>query len=243
MSDRDVDDSLPPPIGAELPALIATIKRTCAKSLAWQKTPEGQRERARFERKQLEKQRAERDEFCTLRGVPDDVEVRRWALEPHPSGPLFDAVREAIAWQREQQERLGGLVPVVRFLLGSPGTGKSSALSWAVSTWPKRARYVTADELCRAADGAWNEAASVSLLALDELGIEAHPDRVTELLLRRWAKGLLTLCGSNLELNELAARYTTTAGSRLLDRLRSQHERGLRPSVVATWSSLRGGDR
>ena len=32
----------------------------------------------------------------------------------------------------------------------------------------------------------------MSLLALDELGIEAHPDRVTELLLRRWSKGLLT---------------------------------------------------
>lgn len=235
----EADDSLPPAIGEGLP-LPSVLERHFAKVRAWQQSPEGRRERERFERARLAKARAERDEFCTLRGVPDDVEVRRWALEPHPSGPLFDAIREAIEWQRAQQEERGGLVPVVRFLLGSPGTGKTSALSWAVATWPRRARYVTADELCRAADGAWSEAAAVSLLALDELGIEAHPDRVTELLLRRWSKGLLTLCGSNLALDELARRYTTTAGSRLLDRLRSQHERGLRPSVVATWGSMRG---
>jgi len=233
------DDSLPPALSEGLP-LPEVLERHFARVRAWQKSPDGIKARARFERERLAKTRAERDEFCTLRGVPDDVDVRRWALDPHPSGPLFDAIREAISWQRAQQERCGGLVPVVRFLLGSPGTGKSSALAWAVATWQKRARYVTADDLCRAADGAWSEAAAVSLLALDELGIEAHPDRVTELLLKRWSRGSLTLCGSNLTLEELARRYTTTAGSRLLDRLRSQHERGLRPSVVATWGSMRG---
>lgn len=233
------DDSLPPSLeGALLPKVL---ERHFAKVREWQKSPEGRKALARWERDKLARQRAEREEFCALRGVPDDVEVRRWALEPHPHGPLFDAIREAIQWQRAQQESRGGLVPVVRLLIGPPGTGKTSAVGWAVTTWPKRARYITADELCRAKEDSWNDAGDVSLLALDELGIEAHPDRVTELLLRRWSKGRLTLCATNLTLGEFTVRYTSTAGSRLLDRLRDQHARGLRPSVVVTWGSLRGG--
>lgn len=236
----DGDDTMPPALAEGLP-LPAVLEKHFARVREWQRTREGVEARARWERAKLAKARAEREELCALRGVPEDIDVRRWALEPHPSGGLFDALREAVAWQREQSEQTGGSVPVVRFLVGAPGTGKTSALAWLVATWPRRARYVTADELCRSPDPAWSDAASVSLLALDELGIESHPDRVTELLLRRWSRGGLTVCGTNLSLREIQARYAQTAGARLLDRLRSQHARGLRPSVVASWGSLRAG--
>jgi hypothetical protein len=116
------DDSLPPALSEGMP-LPEVLERHFAKVRAWQKTPEGIKARARWERSKLEKQRAELEEFCALRGVPDDVEIRRWAMEPHPSGPLFDAVREAIAWQREQQDSRGGSVRTTRLLFGQPGSG------------------------------------------------------------------------------------------------------------------------
>lgn len=221
--------------------LVDVVRRHCERVRAWQQTPEGRAARARWEREQLARARAERAELCTLRGVPEDVEVRRWALDPHPSGELFDAVRESVAWQREREEQSGGRVPALRILLGAPGTGKTCALSWVVSSWPRRARYVTADVLCSAkTDEPWREARDASLLALDELGIEAHPDRVTELLLARWSAGRLTLCGTNLTANEVRERYLRRAGERLFDRLREQHARGLRAFVAATWASYRG---
>ena len=221
--------------------LVARVTRHLAKVRAWQQTPEGRRARARWEREQLAKAREEREQLCTLRGVPDDVEVRRWALDAHAGGPLFDAVREAVAWQRERQESAGGKVPVLRFFSGAPGTGKSSALAWGVATWPKRARYVTADALCRTrGDEPWQEAREVALLALDELGVEAHPERITELLLARWSAGRLTLCGTNLGLDELIERYLRGAGARLFDRLQHQRAWGLRAFVPVSWGSYRG---
>ena len=226
------------PIGE---GLVEVVQRHCARVRAWQQTPEGRAARARWEREQLARARAERADLCTLRGVPEDVEVRRWALDPHPSGELFEAVREAIAWQREREEQSGGRVPALRILAGTTGTGKTCALAWGVATWPRRARYVTADVLCSSkTDEPWREARDASLLALDELGIEAHPDRVTELLLARWSAGRLTLCGTNLTANEVRERYLRRAGERLFDRLREQRARGLRAFVVATWASYRG---
>lgn len=221
--------------------LVEVVQRHCARVRAWQQTPEGRAARARWEREQLARARAERAELCTLRGVPEDVEVRRWALDPHPSGELFDAIREAIAWQREREEQRGGRVPVLRILAGTTGTGKTSALAWGVATWPRRARYVTADALCSSkTDEPWREARDASLLALDELGIEAHPDRVTELLLARWSAGRLTLCGTNLTSSEIITRYMARAGERLLDRLRAQKASGLRAFVAAHGASFRG---
>jgi hypothetical protein len=207
----------------------------------FQQSPEGIRARKRFDAEQLEKQRAAREEICDLRGVPDDIEVRRWALSTHPTGPLFDAVSMAIRWKQDRESELGGAVPAMRFLIGAPGTGKTSALAWAAVSWPKRALYVTADVLSRSKDEAtWRDATNVSLLVLDELGIETTADRTTELMLQRWSKGKLTLCGTNLTPQEIIARYMTSAGGRLLDRLAHQRANGLPGYAVADWVSHRG---
>jgi len=236
------DDSLPSALGESVP-LPDVLERHFAKVRAWQKTPEGAAARARWEREKIARARAEREELAALRGIPGDLEVRRWALEAHPSGPLFDALREAIEWRRAQCASHGGDVAAVRVLLGSPGTGKTSALAWAASSWERRALYRTADAIARTKDEtSFQEAAGVSLLVLDELGIESYPDRVTELLLARWTNGGLTLCGSNLSFGEFEARYLAGAGQRLADRLRQQKARGLRTFVKATWASFRGAE-
>jgi len=239
----DADDSLPPAIGEGMP-LPAVLERHFAKVRAWQKTPEGAKARAKWERDKLAKARAEREELCELRGIPADHEVRSYALDPHPTGELFEAIREAIAWQREQQERRGGLVPAMRVLVGPPGTGKTCALAWACASWPKRALYRTADALStlKKQDAEWREAVNASLLVVDELGIEAYPEVLVELLLARWTAGALTLCASNLSVDEFIARYFARAGERLADRLTQQRARGLRTFVKATWASYRGAE-
>lgn len=243
MSGYSPDDSLPPAIGEGLP-LPSVLERHFAKVRAWQQTPEGQRTRRRWEQEKLEKQQAEREELCALRGVPLDHEVRRYALDTHPHGELFAAIREAIAWQREQQERSGGRVPALRVLVGPPGTGKTCAIAWACASWPKRALYRTADALSslKKTDAEWREAVNVSLLVIDELGIESYPDVLVELLLARWTAGALTLCASNLSVEDFIARYFARAGERLADRLTQQRSRGLRTFVKATWASYRGAE-
>lgn len=223
---------------------VESMRRVFERIRAWQRTPDGLRARAKFERDRLAQQRAEREELATLRGVPADHEIRRLALDAHPTGDLFDAVREAIAWQRDEQARQGGRVPAMRVLAGPPGTGKSCALAWACASWPKRALYRTADSLAslKKQDAEWREVANVSLLVVDELGIEAYPDVLVELLLARWTSGLLTLCASNLSVDDFVARYFARAGERLADRLTQQRARGLRTFVKATWASYRGAE-
>lgn len=230
-------------IGSALGSIDA-MQRAFARVRAWQQTPDGARARARFERDRLAQQRAERDEFATLRGIPADVDVRRHALDPHPTGQLFDAMREAIGWQREESDRRGGRVAAVRVLVGPPGTGKSSALAWVAASWQRRALYRTADALAQLKphDSEWRDARSVSLLTIDELGIEAHPDLLIELMLARWTNGLMTLCASNLSVDEFIARYFQRAGERLGDRLAQQRAHGLRTFVKATWASYRGAE-
>jgi DNA replication protein DnaC len=83
---------------------------------------------------------------------------------------------------------------------------------------------------------------SVSLLCIDELGIEAYPEVLVELMLQRWTAGLLTLSASNLSVEEFIARYLSRAGERLADRLTQQRHRGLRTFVKATWASYRGAE-
>lgn len=240
---NDADDSLPPAIGEGMP-LPAVLERHFAKVRAWQKTPEGAKARAKWERDKLAQARAEREELCEMRGIPADHEVRRYALDAHPTGELFEAIREAIRWQREQQEHRGGLVPAMRVLVGPPGTGKTCALAWACASWQKRALYRTADALStlKKQDAEWKEAVNVSLLVIDELGIEAYPEVLVELLLARWTAGSLTLCASNLSVDDFIVRYFARAGERLADRLTQQRSRGLRTFVKATWASYRDAE-
>lgn len=240
---QDADDSLPPALSEGMP-LPAVLERHFAKVRAWQQTPEGAKARARWERDKLAQARAEREELCALRGIPSDFEVRKYALDAHPTGSLFDAIREAIQWQREQQEHRGGRVPAMRVLVGPPGTGKTCALAWACGSWPKRALYRTADALStlKKQDAEWKEVVNVSLLVVDELGIEAYPEVLVELLLARWTAGALTLAASNLSVDEFIARYFARAGERLADRLTQQRARGLRAFVKATWASYRGAE-
>jgi hypothetical protein len=237
------DDTLPPSMGNP-DQIQAALERHFERVRAWQQTPEGARARARWEKDKLAKARAEREELCGLRGVPLDHEVRRYALDAHPDGQLFEAIREAIGWQREQQERTGGRVPAMRVLVGPPGTGKTCALAWACASWQRRALYRTADTLCalKKTDPEWREAVSVSLLCIDELGIEAYPEVLVELMLQRWTAGLLTLSASNLSVEEFISRYLSRAGERLADRLTQQRHRGLRTFVKATWASYRGAE-
>lgn len=236
------DETIPPLGDAE--QIRATLERHFAKVRAWQKTPDGARARAKWEKNKLAKARAERQELCEIRGIPTDHEVRRYALDAHPDGALFEAIREAIGWQREQQERTGGRVPAMRALVGPPGTGKTCALAWACASWQRRALYRTADTLCvlKKGDAEWREVVSASLLCIDELGIEAYPEVLVELLLQRWTAGLLTLTASNLSVDEFVARYLRRAGERLADRLTQQRARGLRTFVKATWASHRGAE-
>lgn len=232
------------PISSALESIEA-MKRTFARMRQWQNTDAGRRARAKFEREHLERKREELAELATLRGIPVDSDVRRLALSAHPTGELFDAAREAIGWQREEQERRGGSVAVIRIFTGPPGTGKTSALAWVCATWPKRARYQTADAVCeiKRTDPSWKDLAGVSMLALDELGIEAYPDAIVELLLARWSAGLMTLCGTNFTLDMCLERYFKRAGERLADRLKEQRARGLRTFVSATCASYRGKGR
>lgn len=207
----------------------------------WQQSEDGKLARARWEKQQEEKRRKEHEEILDLRGVPGDKSIRRWAHTRGPAGELFDAVREIRKWQRAQ-EADGGKVPAIRIFSGAPGTGKTSALSWAVGAWSRPAKYITADAICRIREEAvWEGARKISLLALDELGIEAHPEKITELLLARWSEGLLTLCGTNLSMNELIDRYMQAAGARLFDRLRGQRASGLRAFILVSGTSYRGG--
>lgn len=223
---------------------VEALERMLGRMRQWQRSPDGQKARARFERDALAKARAEREDLCTLRGVPGDLEVRRYALDPHPTGELFDSLREAIAWQREQQEQRGGRVPALRVLVGPPGTGKTSALSWLCASWPKRSLYRTADALAslKRDSQEWREASTVSCLVVDELGIESYPDVLVELLLARWTAGTLTIAASNLSVDEFVIRYLQRAGERLADRLTQQKARGLRTFVKATWASYRSAE-
>lgn len=232
-------NELPPDLGGA--NAVKVVADAMDRMRKFQRSPEGIKARKRWEQEQVQKQRDARQELCDLRGIPDDFEVRRWALDPHPTGPLFKAISEAIRFKLDRQKELGGVVPVMRFLVGSPGTGKSSALAWAVAEWEQPALFTTADVLCRSKDETlWRDVARVSLLVIDELGIEPTADRITELMLQRWQRGKLTLCGTNLTAKELMDRYMTGAGARLLDRLAHQKANGLAAQVKAIGPSYRG---
>lgn len=234
-----MSDELPPDLGGA--NAIAAIERATEAMRRWQKTPAGQRAMKKHERELLEQRRVARQELCNIRGIPLDMAVRRWAYDTHPTGPLFKAVNEAIRWKLDREKELRGPTPAMRFLVGAPGTGKTSALAWAVAEWERSALYVTADVLCRNKDeSAWRSAGTVSLLVLDELGVEPHADRITELMLKRYNDGQLTLCGSNLTWGDLMDRYMSGTGARLLDRMAQQKSMGLAPRVKAEGESYRG---
>lgn len=232
------------PIGVDVAREVEAIRRAFSRVRTWQSSPEGQRARERHERERAERAALEIEERATLRGVPRDCDVRRWALEPAPAGDHFTAIAAALDWHKTQEKASRGRVPGVRFLLGPPGTGKTCALAQAVCQSPRRALYRTADAVSslRRDSDAWQLAASVPLLALDEFGVEVYPDAVVELLLSRWASGLLTIGAGNLAINGFSERYFARAGERLADRIELQRGRGLAAFSVIARRSFRLGE-
>lgn len=233
---------------AEPKVLDEVMGEAFAKLRAAQDSPAG---RAHMEHAaRLAEARRLRDlrELAEIRGVIADADVRAFAFDPHLSGYFPEAVRRATAWRRERMRAARGEhVPVVVFLSGPPGLGKSVALCHRVVQAERSAWYVTAAELATTVrnghsdpEARWRRWERCDVLAVDEAGLEANPEALTGLLLARWSNGGETYVGTNLARRDVAARYFDGAnGPRLVDRLTLQQRRGLAWCVTATGKSLR----
>lgn len=230
-------------IGALLPAM----ERTFAKMLEWQKTPEGIEARAKFEAKQEQKRREELDELCSIRHVPADIRTRPLALSPWDSMTTLAAlaVYEAVDWRNRRcskRHRVGA----TRFLIGSPGIGKTVAFAHAVAHSQLPAQFVLANDLepksLQRNEELERRVQTVDLLAIDELGAERSSDDIILLVQRRHDNGKLTLLASNLLARDVLDRYLGSAhGQRLSDRLKRQFGEGLKAMCTLSEKSLRHG--
>lgn len=198
------------------------------------------------------RRRAERErellERADLRGVPTHARVRGCALRDALEGPCVDAVRAMLKWQQTNAVLVGG--GAVLCLSGDPGCGKTVALAWAATHYEppplarrptgaapgRAAKFCYAHDLVRLARAqfgaeaeAARELASARLLCVDEAGVEADPNALAELLVRRVDAGYPTILATNLTRAQLDARYFAdgTGAGRLQSRLAAQQLEGL----------------
>lgn len=230
-------------IGDCIPAMESAFK----KMLEWQKTPEGIKARQEFEAKQEKKRRAELDEMCAIRGVPADIRTRPLALAPWESHNTLAAIAvyEAASW-RDLRSSKKHRVGTTRFLIGSPGIGKTVAFAHAVAHHKLPAQFVLANDLEPKAlqrnEELERRVQNVDLLAIDELGAERASDEIILLVQRRHDNGKFTLLASNLGARDVMDRYLGSAhGQRLSDRLKRQFSEGLKAMVTLAEKSLRHG--
>lgn len=228
-------------------ACIPAMERAFAKMLEWQKTPEGIEARAKFEAKQEQKRRAELDELCSIRNVPADIRTRPLALSPWESMTTLAAlaVYEAVDWRNRHSSKTHKL-GATRFLIGSPGIGKTVAFAHAVAHSQLPAQFVLANDLEPKAlqrnEELERRVQNVDLLAIDELGAERSSDDIILLVQRRHDNGKLTLLASNLGARDVMDRYLGSAhGQRLSDRLKRQFSEGLKAMCTLAEKSLRHG--
>lgn len=227
------------------------VASALAQLAAWQATPKGQAAMARATRLESDRRRRELAEVADACGVPGDVGVRRFALEVALTGPLVDAVREALSWRAARSRELHGRAPVLRMLGGPVGRGKTVALAWSVVHHVRGARYVTATEIAATPRNGYstNEDAHrrwerVDLLCVDEVGMDAQTDALVGLMLARWTAGGATLLAGNLNRREFTARYLSgPLGERLTDRVSGVQKRGgCDWFVLSSGPSLRGAE-
>jgi len=211
-------------------AVDALIRRVVRGVAGYASTPEGRADADHRARLYLERKKRELLDLADARGVPVDLAVREHASDAQLDWSSVAALRVVLADRKLRQgARTIGKAPAVAVLGGPKGTGKTTALAWAITHAPLTAQYATAAEIAetkRWGDGAaaWARWERVDTLAIDELGVESDPEAVSKLLLHRWDRaGGLTVCAGNLTFEDTCARYLSQGvGDRVLDRLSLQ---------------------
>lgn len=203
------------------------------------------RERIERERQRRAAEReAELRARCDALGIPEAERVREAVLAEQALETQAMRALAPLGPRTLHVTRTGNMRPGILMLVGEPGQGKTVAMARAVLHHPRSARLVAASAIAdpkvggfdgRAVREAWDRLVRVDLLAIDELGWEAQPQLLVELLLRRFDAGRFTVCASNLDPKTFAERYREQA---LFDRVASQ---GFRADVLLTGPSLRRG--
>ena len=210
-------------------AVSARMRGTFDRMQSWQRSDEGRAHAARAAAVEAEREHAERESLAAKRNVPGNPAVRAVAIARSPvNTPALEAIRTVLSWRHGGPEpRSLGFV-----LIGPPGNGKTSAISWAVTWHHRPALYALARAIGATPNNGWSENllalkrwASVDLLAIDELGHEESPEacaRVAALLAQRYDDGKATLCAGNLSADQFADRY---GNERIVSRLRNEQFR------------------
>lgn len=170
------------------------------------------------------------------------------------------SVKEALAWYRANTRGAlshGGVV----VLWGRNGSGKTTATTWGIATYPgdeNVAIFITAQALAGIPLGDWSTDRAArerllraKVLVIDECAAELAKDaglRVAGLTRNRYDTGKLTILTTNIAKANFAARYFcmpddkdgTIPDERFASRFREQKAAGLRPWVPLPSEDLRG---
>jgi hypothetical protein len=186
-------------------------------------------------RAETEGRRRRREREWEGRGIPERLWLMLHESESGgPGGPEGTAALAAVGKFLGPEETRTVLV-----LSGGVGVGKTLAAAWGCAF--HLGRFVKALDLVRAGlfpddRGFWPAMQRAGLLAIDDLGGEPLDSKgyghvaVADLLDRRYDASRKTIVTTNLPRADFQARYGSSAGIRLWDRIRE----------VGVWADLKG---
>lgn len=230
----------PKPLSGAIGEALERVRSKYAKAPVAAEASERQRRRAQQER--IERMRkAARDPAL---GLPQGQSMLARALGK-PVGRVAVAMHEAYEFARGDERRTCTL------LVGSnPGTGKTTGAQRVILTHAAKgesALYVRAPLLPHIRNHAtaalYDQARSVDLLVVDELGMEPDAATIINIVLERHDNERVTFLLGNLAAKEMVARYQLLADPRMRSRFRGLVKSGLaRPVLSITDRDFRGGD-
>lgn len=166
---------------------------------------EDARRRATWQLELDKRRRSELEDAVSRRGIPRD---QRMLSVVYNDKPTRTAMFERVVNRPWNAPGMGDLA----FVLGGTGTGKTTGVSWMLARHPLSALYVTAPQCCEYRNTATalllDAVRTVNLLGIDELGLEAKPSAIVELIIHRFDNGLITVLLGNLTTEQLGERYS-----------------------------------
>ena len=198
--------------------------------------------RERRDRLQLEERKriAARDPRI---GVPQSPDLIARAIRPG-TGRAAEVVAEVYRYARGDEDRTATV-----WLIGTPGTGKTTAATRVILTHEashRSAAYLRAPIVPGVRNYAtaelYDRARRVDLLVLDEVGTETEAKVITELVCERHDHGRVTICVGNLDAPQCVERYALMADARVRSRMAQLRRLGCPPVRVVRDRDYREGE-